>query len=401
VKDFVQIAGMEHPAVLKTSILETVANSTRLREGPSGVSALLRTVYRAGSLRLVEAAREARLPLPVASAVRRELEKVGLLERKHGLALTEEGRRFVEGELGFAVRLEAECPTCGGTGITVPETVQPLLERLRAVVAAAPNVDVTLDQAPCTAETTLRRALLMLNDGALEGRRVLLLGDDDSVSLAVCMLARALNVEQLPRRLTVLDADARRLTFFSDAAKAEGFSLETVHHDLRHPLPSSLRNAFDVVETDPPYTLPGARLFLTRGREGLDPAEEGLCYFSFAHWPAPQMLQLQEVFSELGLAIRSMRPHFNQYMGAAVLGNTGQLIELVHIAESAPDSPEWVGPLYTAEVNPRSRVYVCAECGAETELGKNGAPETIEELKARGCRNCGGHIFRRQTLRPT
>ena len=41
---------------MDTSILETVARATRLREGPEGVAAVLRAVYRAGSLRLQDAA---------------------------------------------------------------------------------------------------------------------------------------------------------------------------------------------------------------------------------------------------------------------------------------------------------------------------------------------------------
>src|ERR1700722_19121356 len=102
------------------SLLETVARATRLREGPAGVAAVLRAVYRAGSLRLQDAAREARLPLPVAAASRRELEKAGLLERKHGLALTEAGRGFVEDTLGLGVTHDMTCPACGGRGLVIP-----------------------------------------------------------------------------------------------------------------------------------------------------------------------------------------------------------------------------------------------------------------------------------------
>src|SRR5262249_3889723 len=92
------------------SILDTVARAPGLREGPAGVAAVLRAVYRAGSLRLQDAAREARLPLPVTTAIRRELEKAGLLERKHGLALTASGRSFVEATLGLGVTHDASCP---------------------------------------------------------------------------------------------------------------------------------------------------------------------------------------------------------------------------------------------------------------------------------------------------
>jgi hypothetical protein len=384
-----------------TSILELIAQATRLREGSSGVQALLRAVYRAGSLRLQDAAREARLPLPVASAVRRELEKAGLLERRQGLTLTGDGREFVERDLGMRTRLDFTCAACAGHGIVIPDSLQAEVERLAEIIAAAPSVDVTLDQAPCMPDTAMRRALLMLQNGALEGKRVLLLGDDDSVSIAIGLLGRALRQGDLTRGVTVIDADERRIAFLRDAAAREQLSIEVVHHDLRRPLPAGLRRAFDTIETDPPYTLEGARLFLARGCEALTSEADGHCFFSFTHWPASQMLELQKVFTELGLAVRAVWPNFNRYAGASMLGNLGQLIELVHVAGSAAELPDFSGPLYTAEVNPRLRVYACTDCGKEIVLGQDGIPATIEDAKVLGCRSCGGHVFRRQSVRPS
>ncbi len=375
------------------TLLETVAKATSLREGPAGVSAVLRAVYRAGSLRLQDAARAARLPLPVTSAVRRELEKAGLLERKHGLSLTHMGRDFVERDLGLGQTADLACPACEGRGLMIPHDCRPLVEQLTAILARAPSADVTLDQAPCAPETAVLRALLMLQNGALEGKRVLMLGDDDSVSLAVGLVAKSLGRADLTRRLSVIDVDGRWLSFLKDAGAAEGIAIETVQHDLRQPLPEGLAHAFDTVETDPPYTLDGARLFLTRAGEAL--AGDGHCYFSFAQWPPAQALDLQRAFVELGFAAQAARPGFNRYPGATVLGNTGQLIELAHVGQTA-EAAEWTGPLYTAEINPRVRTYVCADCGTSTTLGKNGEPDTIEALKAAGCRSCGGHTFRRQ-----
>lgn len=375
------------------TILETVAKATSLREGPAGVAAVLRAVYRAGSLRLQDAARQARLPLPVATAVRRELEKAGLLERKQGLSLTAEGRDFVERDLGLGRTADLTCPTCSGRGLVIPHDCRDLTEQLTAILARAPSADVTLDQAPCAPETAALRALLMLQSGALEGKRVLMLGDDDSVSLAIGLLARALGRGDLTRRLTVVDVDDRWLSFLQGAAAAQGISLETVQHDLRQPLPDAMRQAFDTVETDPPYTLAGARLFLTRAGEAL--VADGQCSFSFAQWPAAQMLDLQRVLVELDFAVQTVRPGFNRYPGATVLGNTGQLIELVHVGQARKPA-EWTGPLYTADINPRIRAYVCADCGTRTMLGQDGEPGTIEALKTAGCRKCGGHTFRRQ-----
>jgi len=380
--------------VAEPAILQVVAEATRLREGPAGVAAILRAVYRAGSLRLQDAAREARLPMPIATAVRRELEKAGLLERKQGLALSPEGRDFVERELGLGTTIDLTCPTCAGHGVVIPENFQAQVARLAAIITQAPSVDVTLDQAPCTPETSLLRALLMLQAGALEGRRVLLLGDDDSVSLAIGLVGQALGKGDLTRGVVVVDADERRLAFLRDSAAREGLALRTLHHDLRQPLPAELRGAFDTIETDPPYTLEGATLFLTRGREAL--AGDGLCYFSFAQWPPRQMLALQRVFLDLGLAVQTIRPGFNAYAGATVLGNVGQLIELAAAGPAAAALPAWQGPLYTAEINPRIRAYVCTECGREAVLGRGSTPETIEALKDQGCANCGEHSFRRK-----
>ncbi|QWG17698.1 bis-aminopropyl spermidine synthase family protein [Bradyrhizobium sediminis] len=389
-----------------TSILDLIAQATRLREGPSGVSAMLRAVYRGGPLRLQDAAREARLPLPVATAVRRELEKAGLLERKHGLTLTGDGRELVERDLGMSTRIDVTCATCAGHGIVIPDSLQDEVARLAEIITHAPSVDVTLDQAPCSPDTSMRRALLMLQNGALEGKRVLLLGDDDSVSIAIGLVGRALRQNDLTkadltRGVTVIDADERRLAFLRDAAAREGLAIETVHHDLRRPLPPALRHSFDTIETDPPYTLEGARLFLARGCEALTAAADGHCFFSFAHWPPSQTLDLQKVFVELGLAVRAVWPNFNRYAGASVLGNLGQLIELVHAGKAAAELPDFSGALYTAEVNPRQRVYACAGCGKEIVLGQDGIPATIDEAKARGCSACGGHVFRRQSGRPS
>jgi len=376
------------------SILETVARATRLREGPAGVAAVLRAVYRSGPLRLQDAAREARLPLPVTTAIRRELEKAGLLERKHGLSLTATGRGFVESTLGLGATHEAGCPACGGRGIVIPGALRGAVERLAALIVDAPSVDVTLDQCPCTPETAVLRALLMLERGALEGKRVLILGDDDSLSLAIGLVGNALRQRDLTRGVTVVESDRRRVDFLRAAAAGDGITIEAIEHDLRAPLPAALARAFDVVATDPPYTLAGAQLFLGRAAEALP--GDGACFFSFTQWPPGELADLQRIMLDLGFAIRAVHPGFNRYQGASVLGGISDLFELGQVRALDAGLPAWDRPLYTAQVNPRMRVYVCAACGTETTLGENGAPATIEALKGAGCGSCRGKIFRRR-----
>jgi hypothetical protein len=330
----------------------------------------------------------------VTTAIRRELEKAGILERKHGLSLSVAGRGFVEGTLGFGATHDAACPACAGRRLIIPAALTPAVDRLGALITNAPSIDVTLDQSPCTPETAILRALLMLETGALEGKRVLILGDDDSLSVAIGLVGRALRQADLTRGVTVIESDPRRVEFLRAAAASEEIAIDVIEHDLRAPLPATLVGAFDVAATDPPYTLPGATLFLARGAAALH--GDGACYLSFAQWPAAPLAELQRAILDLGFAIRAVHPGFNRYLGASVLGGVGDLVELIQVRAPGADTPAWSGPLYTAELNPRTRVYVCAACGRETTLGENEAPATIEALKDMGCPHCGGKVFRRR-----
>jgi N4-bis(aminopropyl)spermidine synthase len=380
---------------LKDKILQDVAEATSLREGVAGVEALLRAVHRNESGRLADAAREARLPIPIATAIRRELEKRGILQRQHGLAFTEEGEQWLRETLGVDVALSIDVPVTPQARLA-PELEQVVLA-MEALLAAAPQTDVTLDQAPCTAETSVRRAALLYRSGALEGRRIALLGDDDSVALSIGLFGRLLAGRQLPRRLVVFEIDERRVAFLENAARGANLAVEIIRHDLREPFPDDLIGTFDSFETDPPYTIAGASLFVRRGVELLERGR-GYGMLSFGHTSPPDRIKLQAALTSIGVATTALYPAFNRYAGASILGSTSELHELVATGADVANE-QWHGPLYTAEVNPRVRLYQCTECRRRWELGTGDIPATIEELKAKGCPACGNHDFRRSNKR--
>jgi predicted methyltransferase len=382
-------------AGLKDNILQDVAEATALREGVAGVEALLRAVHRNESGRLADAAREARLPIPIATAIRRELEKRGILQRQHGLAFTEEGEQWLRETLGVDVALSIDVPVTPQARLA-PELEQVVLA-MEALLAAAPQTDVTLDQAPCTAETSVRRAALLYRSGALEGRRIALLGDDDSVALSIGLFGRLLAGRQLPRRLVVFEIDERRVAFLENAARGANLAVEIIRHDLREPFPDDLFGTFDSFETDPPYTIAGASLFVRRGVELLERGR-GYGMLSFGHTSPPDRIKLQAALTSIGVATTALYPAFNRYAGASILGSTSELHELVATGADVANE-QWHGPLYTAEVNPRVRLYQCTECRRRWELGTGDIPATIEELKAKGCPACGNHDFRRSNKR--
>ncbi len=383
--------------------LNRIARAARLREGAAGVAALLRHLYREAPLPTAELARRLGWPVPVTAAVRRELERAGLLERvAGGSVLSAAGRAFVREMLGLQASDDPLCPTCQGRRIPVERNRWgALLERLTEAHRANPTVDTTLDQSHGTPETALRRALAMYREGALEGKALLLLGDDDLVAVAVGLLGQALAPGGTwVRRLTVVDLDRRFLEHIGAAGRALGFPVETVHHDLRDPLPPALRGTFDTVETDPPYTIPGLRLFLSRALEGLRP-EGGDLFLSFAPRDPEGQREVVALCTGMGLAPLAITPDFNRYHGAATLAGSGQFLHLRTTAAARPAvEGRYDGPLYTMDLRPALRAYRCRQCGATWRVGPGGDVATVEALKEAGCPACGGSTFRAGRRRP-
>lgn len=131
-----------------------------------------------------------------------------------------------------------------------------------------------------------------------------------------------------PARLVVVDCDRRLLQWLTETAAEKGLPLECVAHDLREPLPSPLRGAFDIFETDPPYTRAGLLLFLSRAIEGLRPEAGAIGFLSYAHRPPAQQQEIARVLVNAGFAIEEIIPSFNEYAGASILGNRGQILRV-------------------------------------------------------------------------
>jgi predicted methyltransferase len=380
---------------VKGDPVREISSRMKLKEGEEAVRRVLREIYRHGKIGTKELARAARLPTPVAAAIRRELEKGGLVARRGGAVLTEEGERYARDVLGMVRDAGPGSPVAGEAPVFSPEH-ETLLERLREYSRMRPQVDTSLDQAYATPETALRRALYMLREGDLGGRKILFLGDDDLTSVAAALLGRA-------DAVTTLDVDGRLLAVIEEISKEEDLGIECVLHDLRDPMPDGLRGTFDTFFTDPPYTLPGLRLFLSRGLEALRPRKTAGVYLAFADKPPLEMLEIHRAINEMGLFVGELIPRFNEYEGAEILAGTTTQMRLIATEESRPAiTGRFTGGLYTGELRPLLRVYRC-RCGEETRVGSRERFTTIEELKAKGCPKCGateGFRLRRRTLRP-
>ena len=160
---------------------------------------------------------------------------------------------------------------------------------------------------------------------------MIVLGDDDLISLAIAAFAALPAAAARPRRLAVVDCDPDLLGYLGARAAAAGVPVELIDHDLRQPLPAGLAGAFDVACTDPPYTVAGAELFLSRAVSALAAGPGSHVFFSFGARRPDETLCVPRLIVELGLTVRSLVPGFN----SSRCGHRGLREPLYHLGTGA------------------------------------------------------------------
>ncbi|MBG0822121.1 bis-aminopropyl spermidine synthase family protein [Planomonospora sp. ID91781] len=198
-----------------------------------------------------------------------------------------------------------------------------LLARMEELVAGAPRGRQALDHVAATAETVVRRALLLDARFWLPGARILCVGDHDLTSLATALLRPDAEV-------AVVDVDERILAYIAGQAERLGVQVRTRWADLRLGLPASVQGWADLAVTDPPYTPEGIGLFAARAAEGIADREHGrilLAYGAGERTPA-LALKVQQALSALNLVSEAIYPDFNRYHGAEAIGSAADLYVL-------------------------------------------------------------------------
>ena len=265
------------------AVVTEVASAVGLAEGRSGVRDVMRAIARSEPVATREVSRQAELPIPLVTAVCNELRKRGVVDRGQPVRLTPEGRAALnlpprpDGSAGIS----GQCPCCAGRGVVVPEAAAALTAQLERLSAGIPGVKLELDQTHCTVPTKIHRVLRMHEAGALDGKAVIVLGDDDLTALAVAAFCALPGSGPGSAADPVVDTDADLLAFIGNRVAGAGTEVELCQHDLREPLPGGLLGVFDVACTDPPYTVAGAELFLSRAVSALTADAGQHVFFSF------------------------------------------------------------------------------------------------------------------------
>lgn len=220
--------------------------------------------------------------------------------------ITEEGKKAAEA-LGIGPAQELRCPRCRGRGLELG----PFRELARDFARAAkgrPEAAQEFDQGYVTEETTVARIALACARGDLVGKEIIVLGDDDLVSLAAALT-------RLPKKVVALDVDARIVEFLRRAAKTEKLALEVYQHDLREPLPAELLRRFDTFFCDPTESFRGYLAFAHRGISALrGPGAAGYLGLTRLEASLTKWQRIQRALLEAGAVITDLFPNFHEYV---------------------------------------------------------------------------------------
>ncbi len=232
-----------------------------------------------------------------------------------------------------------------------------LARKLREIRTRFPlDADRSLDQFFATEESVARKALLMHARGDLVGKRLVLLGDDDLVSIGVALLGLDVSV-------TVLDTDVRILERLDNISQAYGLSgIRTIKYDAREPLRPDLKARFDVAVVDPPYTLNGLKLFLIRCLELIGPSTENrvYLYYGISLKDPAKLLAIQTIFNDSGLLLFEKLASFTRYYGADSIGSSSDC----YILQRTP----WTDPPMIGEIVPRALYTMDTPEGSSLDL---------------------------------
>ncbi|MFW8052770.1 adenosylmethionine decarboxylase [Vagococcus fluvialis] len=300
--------------------LEKIRNNLEIEESIEVLKKGLACLYLKKTISTKELAKLMEIPVPLATAFKKELVKVGWLKRESFYFLTELGRNFVLDNLHFSgidkglyMEIVSSEESLSDFLIEVSKELEPYMEK-------RPQVKRNLDQAHATKETVMKRVALLLKDPLIFSKKICFVGDDDLVSVFLSLVLKKLGSKN-DNQITVLDIDQEILTFCAKN-KWHGLSITTKYQDVRF-INHQMNQEVDIIMTDPPYTTEGLLLFLKVADSYLK--ENGYIYLSFSHKSPHIQRFLQGELNGLGYHYVEIIPNFNTYMGGGIIGNVSNL----------------------------------------------------------------------------
>ncbi len=287
-------------------IAKHVESKTKIPTYPKSIEMILLALTKTNDFWLV--VRYSGEPLNLVAETIKELKDLGFVDiRENKIFLTDKGRDLISTYgIGFG---NHTCPTCNGRTIILERLGSDVIKEFQKIHSERPSAIQEYDQGYVTPEVTLARVAFMDQRGDLRGRKIIILGDDDLVSVAI-------GLTHFAKEIAVIEIDERLTGFIEKIANDYGLDIVTHTKDLREPLPDELVGRFDTFQTDPPETLKALKLFIGRGISALR-GEKCAGYFGLTRIDASldKWREFQRLLvNEFNVVITDVLKDFNEYI---------------------------------------------------------------------------------------
>ncbi len=239
-------------------------------------------------------------------AALQELKERGLIEVAGGkVSLTRAGvERASQLKAKF---FDFRCSACDAKGYVIPPEFDDVARIFYKITERRPLPVEDYDQGYISPEDVLKRVAFMYERGDLVASEILVIGDDDLLSIAAALTG-------LPSRVIAIDIDERLVNFINRVAEEHDLCLEARSYDVQEPLGDELARGFDVFVSDPVETLEGIKLFLSRGAASLR-GEGSAAYFGLTTLEASRKkwYEIQRMLYKMGFVITDIRRKFSVY----------------------------------------------------------------------------------------
>ena len=286
-------------------VISKISNKTRIPVYERSIENVLLACTKTTDIwQIVRLAKE---PFNLVSVIVDTLIEEGYLEViEDKIVLSEKGKSALN-QLGIGFE-DYTCPKCRGKGVLYELLDKDVIKEFLNIVKNRPEAIIKYDQGYIIPEDTLARVAMMDSRGDLRGRKIIILGDDDLVSIAIGLTKKT-------KEIAVVEIDERLTSFIKEIASKYGFTVDVYTRDLREPLPEELVGKFDVFETDPPETLKALKLFIGRGIAALRrPKSAGYFGLTLVDASLDKWREFQKILlNEFNVVITDVIRDFNLY----------------------------------------------------------------------------------------
>ncbi len=237
------------------------------------------------------------------------------------------------------------------------------------------------DQYFVTLGTSYQRVMLEEPEN-YENKRIVLLGDMDLSALTLGMVAK-------PRDLAVIDIDKRipEIVFklkFDHKIR----SIRYVNHDIRIRMLAIMKNQFDYVFIEPPFTKEGLEVGLTRAVQCASKNLPSKIFLSFDTGKENEE-EINEMVNLMNLEIEKKIPNFNKYEFPTPFEKKTSDMYILKVGHDSKETiaNHYFGPIYFRESNISLKPYKC-KCEAIYNIGDSGDFETLKALEENKCPKC-------------